>query len=275
MEQLTRRNFWIIAINSLASFVLSYLIIFYLNQLSFVLTSGMYGYPVSVDYASVFFHVEPYQWTHDAVFTIFSSGYVLTFIFGLLMLLGFYYILPDALPVKVFFFWFVMHAGNYVFGGLLLGNLFTQGLGHVFNWMYLLDTPRMLISLTGFFGLLVISLMAAYWVGVSSNAYFVKYNEKMAPFFITAQVFVPYLIGSALLFLYFYPKNMFQERWGWLVLGTMLLIFYSRAQYMQDLLFEEDETRQIRPMKGLIITAIAALVISRLIMSHTFYFAWN
>lgn len=209
MYNLTRRNFWVIAINSLASFVLSYLIIFYLNQISFVLTSGMYGYPVSIDYASVFFHVEPYQWTHDAVFLIFSSGYILTLIFGLLMLLAFYYILPDALPVKVFFFWFVLHAGNYLFGGLLLGNLMTQGIGHVFNWMYLLDTPRMLISLAGFFGLLVIALMSAYWVAVSANSYFDKYNEKMAPFFITAQVFVPYLIGSLILFFYFYPKTSF------------------------------------------------------------------
>jgi len=275
MYNLTRRNFWVIAINSLASFVLSYLIIFYLNQISFVLTSGMYGYPVSIDYASVFFHVEPYQWTHDAVFLIFSSGYILTLIFGLLMLLAFYYILPDALPVKVFFFWFVLHAGNYLFGGLLLGNLMTQGIGHVFNWMYLLDTPRMLISLAGFFGLLVIALMSAYWVAVSANSYFDKYNEKMAPFFITAQVFVPYLIGSLILFFYFYPKNMFHERWGWLVLGTMLIIFYSRSLYMSDLLFEEDDTRKIRPMKGLIITAALVLVLSRLLMSRSWFFDWQ
>lgn len=274
MEQLTRRNFWIIATNSLASFVLSYLLIFYLNQLSYVLTAGMYGYPISVDYATFFFHIEPYQWTHDAVFTIFSSGYVLTFIFGLLMLLAFYYVLADSLPVKVFFFWFVMHAGNYVFGGLLLGNLLTQGLGHVFNWMYLLDTPRLLISLVGFFGLLTVSLMAAYWVAISANAYFARYNEKMAPFFITAQVFVPYIIGSALLFLYFYPKNMFQERWGWLVLGAMLVIFYTRSQYMNDLLFEEDDSRTIRPMKGLIIATIVVFLISRIVFSRAWYFGW-
>jgi hypothetical protein len=273
MENLTRRNFWIIAFNSLASFVLSYLIIFYLNQLSFVLTAGMYNYPVSIDYAGVFFHVEPYQWTHDAVYLIFSSGYVLTLIFGLLALLGFYHIIPDALPVKVFFFWFVMHAGNYVFGGLLLGNLMTQGIGHVFNWMYLLDTARMVISLIGFFGLLVISLMSAYWVAVSANAYFSKYNEKMAPFYISAQVFVPYILGSLILFFYFYPKNMFHERWGWLVLGTMLIIFYSRSLYMYELLFEEDENRKIRPMKSLIIVAILFLVLSRLIMSHTWFFS--
>ncbi|MBK9291124.1 MAG: hypothetical protein IPM52_05825 [Bacteroidetes bacterium] len=275
MEQLTRRNFWIIATNSLASFVLSYLIIFYLNQLSYVLTSGMYGYPVSVDYATVAWHIEPYQWIHDAVFLIFSSGYVLTLIFGLLMLLGFYYILPDALPVKVFFFWFVMHAGNFVFGGLLLGNLMTQGIGHVFNWMYLLDTPRMLISLTGFFGLLVIALMSGYWVAISANAYFEKYNEKMAPFFITAQVFVPYILGSLLLYLYFYPKPMFHERYGWIVLGVMLIIFYSRSLYMDDLLFEEDDQRSFRLMKGLIVTAAVFYVVSRVVMSRTYFIDWN
>lgn len=275
MQKLTRRNFWIIATNSLASFVMSYLVIFYLSQLSYVVTAGMHGYPVSIDYATIFFHVEPYQWTHDAVFTIFSSSYLLILIVGLVMLLGFYYILADAFPIKVFFFWFVMHAGNYVFGGLLLGNLFTQGLGHVFNWMYLLDTPRMIISLIGFSGLLVISISSAHWVALSSNAYFAKYNKRMVPFFITAQVIVPYIIGSALLFLYFYPKNMFHERWGWIVLGIMLVIYYSRSIYLPDLLFEEDDERQIQPMWALIIVTLVFLIVGRLVLSRPWYINWS
>ncbi|MBW7846624.1 MAG: hypothetical protein H3C41_00895 [Bacteroidales bacterium] len=272
MPSLTRRNFWIITFNSLASFVLAYLIVFFLNQFSYVLTAGMFGYPVTVNHATYFFHIEPYQWTHDAVFVIFSSGYVLTFLLGLLSLLGFLSLAGESAPVKVLFFWLILHSSNFVFGGLLLGNLLTEGIGHVFNWMYLLDTSRMIISIIGFFGLLMTALFSARLVAISSDAYFIKYNEKMAPFFITAQVLVPYIIGSALIFFYFYPKNMFHEKYGWMVLGVMILIFFIRARFLDDLLFEEDDNRSIRPMRGLIIFTILFFVLSRLIMGRGFTF---
>ncbi len=274
MTSLTRRNFWIIATNSLASFMLAYMLVFYLNQLSFVLTAGMFDYPVSIDYATYFFHIEPYQWTHDAVFVIFSSGYVLTFILGLLSLLAFMSLTGDALPVKILFFWIVMHSSNFVFGGLLLGNLLTEGIGHVFNWMYLLDTPRMIISIVGFFGLLMTALYAARMIAISSDSYFVKYNEKIAPFFITAQVIVPYLVGSLFVFFYFFPKNMFHEKYGWVVLGVMLLIFFLRSRFTDDLLFEEDENRAIRPMRGLVVFTIILLVVSRVVFHHGYTFSW-
>lgn len=236
--------------------------------MSYVLTAGMYDYPVSIDYATYFFHIEPYQWTHDAVYLIFSSGYILTFIFGSLALFAFYQLLTDAFPIKVFFLWFVLHAGNFVFGGLMLGNLLTEGIGHVFNWMYLPDTPKMIISLIGFFGLLTIALFSARLVAISSNAYFEKYNERNAPFFITAQIIVPYLIGSFLIFMYFVPKSLFHERFGWIILGVMLLIFFLRARYTEDLLFEEDDARKIRLMKGLVLFTIVAFVASRLIFNN-------
>ncbi len=269
---LSRKHFWIITANSTAAFVLSYLCVFYLNQLSYGLMAGMYHYPITLDYATYYFHVEPYQWTHDAVFLIFSSGYVLTFIVGILALLAFYSLLPDPIPVKIFFFWFAMHAGNFVFGGLLLGNLLTEGIGHVFNWMYMKDTVKMIISLIGFLGLLGMGLFSARMVAMASNVYFEKFNERIAPFYITAQVIVPYLIGSVLMFVYFFPKNMFHERYGWAVLGVVLLIFFHRIRNFDTLVFDESEKRSIRLMKSFMITTIVLYISSRLLFHKGFMF---
>lgn len=271
---LSRKNFWVIALNSLSAYVLSYLFLFYLTQFSYLLTAGMYSFPITIDYAGFFFHIEPYQWSHDAVFLIFSSGYVLSLLFGLLAVLAFFYTIADSMPIKVFFMWTIIHASNYFFGGLMLGNLLTQGVGHVFNWMYLPDTPRMIISLTGFSGLLLTALWFARLVSVSANSYFDKYNEKIAPFFITAQVFVPYFLGSILLFFYFFPKNMFHEKYGWIIAGVMLIIFFHRSKYMEDLLFEEDDQRSFRLMKGFILFTLSFYVLSRVVMHKGFYFDW-
>ena len=272
---LSRQNFWIIALNSTAAYILSYLFLFYLNQFSYLLTAGMYDYAISIDYSSYFFHIEPYEWTQDAVIMIFSSGYILTFLAGLLSLLAFYQIVADSFPIKVFFFWTSFHAVTYVFGGLMLGNLLTEGIGHVFTWMYMTDTMKMIISLVGFTGLLMMSIFSARLVALSSNAYFEKYNERMGPFFITAQVLVPYLIGSVLIFVYFLPEPQFHERYSWIIIGVMLLLFFMRARYNDDLMFEEgDENRSIRLMKGFIIFTVLFYVLSRIILANGIYIDW-
>ena len=272
---LSRQNFWIIALNSTAAYILSYLFLFYLNQFSYLLTAGMYDYAISIDYSSYFFHIEPYEWTQDAVIMIFSSGYILTFLAGLLSLLAFYQIVADSFPIKVFFFWTSFHAVTYVFGGLMLGNLLTEGIGYVFTWMYMTDTMKMIISLVGFTGLLMMSIFSARLVALSSNAYFEKYNERMGLFFITAQVLVPYLIGSVLIFVYFLPEPQFHERYSWIIIGVMLLLFFMRARYNDDLMFEEgDENRSIRLMKGFIIFTVLFYVLSRIILANGIYIDW-
>lgn len=273
-QLLTRRNFWIIATNSTASFVLAYLFIFYLNQFTLLLSAGMYDYAITIDYGSYFFHVEPYQWTHDAVITIFSAGYILTLIVGLIALLAFYQLISDAMPVKIFFFWLAMHAITYFFGGLMVGNLLTEGIGHVFNWMYLTDTAKMVVSLIGFFGLLMMALFAPRLMAISADSYFEKFNERMAPFFIMAQVIVPFILGSVLVYVYFIPKGLFQEKYGWIVLGVMMILFFLRANQMENLTFEEDDTRSIRLMRGLVITSAAVYIVSRIVMQQGIYVAW-
>ncbi len=274
-QELTRINFWIIAINSTASFVLAYLLVFYINQMMFVLTGGMYSYPISIDYASYWFHIEPSEWTHDAVFLIFSAGYVATFLIGLLSVLAFYNLLSDPFPVKIFFFWLFIHSSTYFFGGLFLGNLLTQGIGHVFNWMYLQDTAKLILALVGFFGLLTVSLFSFQMIATSSNSYFGRFTERNAPFFLTAQVFVPYVLGSVLLFLYYFPRAMFHERYSWIILGVMLIILYMRARFTEDLMFEDDDRRSIRPMRGFIIFTLIFYIASRLIMHFGIYFNWK
>jgi len=241
----------------------------------FVLTAGMYDYPITIDYATYFFHIEPYQWTHDAVFLIFSAGYVSTLFIGIISIFGFYSLMADPIPIKIFFFWLIIHSSNYFFGGLILGNLLTQGIGHVFNWMYLQDTAKLLLALLGFFGLLAISFFSYSLIAISSNVYFTKYNERMAPFFLTAQVFVPYLIGSVVVYLYFIPKSFFQERYSWIILGIMLIFMYMRSRFADDLMFDDDENRTIRPMRCLIIFTMLFYLGSRLIMHHGIYFGWH
>ena len=93
--KLTKANFWTIAANSTAAYVLSFLLVFYINHFTNLFMSSMFDITVSFDWNYVYYHIEPYQWTFDAVKTIFSVGPVLVFLVGLISLIAFFSLLEE------------------------------------------------------------------------------------------------------------------------------------------------------------------------------------
>ena len=269
----TKKNFWIIATNSTASYVLAFLFVFYVNHFANILTSGSFGYEVSFDWNIIYYHVEPYEWTHDAVKLIFSAGPMLILLVGLISLIAFYSLVEEPARIKTFYMWLTLHALNYFFGGLLIGNIFKKGVGHVFNWMYFTDTTKMLVALVGFFGLLATAYFMSKPVAISANSYYNKLSEKNFPFFFTAQIIVPFVVGTILYTLYFLPDLRFQERYSWMSLGVLLIIIFGRVNYMETLYFDEED-RYISLSKAIVMTTLFVVIGLRLILSHEILVSW-
>ncbi|MBU3928550.1 MAG: hypothetical protein KKB74_12155 [Bacteroidetes bacterium] len=269
----TKKNFWIIATNSTASYVLAFLFVFYVNHFANILTSGSFGYEVSFDWNIIYYHVEPYEWTHDAVKLIFSAGPMLILLVGLISLIAFYSLVEEPARIKTFFMWLTLHALNYFFGGLLIGNIFKKGVGHVFNWMYFTDTTKMLVALVGFFGLLATAYFMSKPVAISANSYYNKLSEKNFPFFFTAQIIVPFVAGTLLYTLYFLPDLRFQERYSWMSLAVLLIIIFGRVNYMEPLYFDEED-RYISLSKAIVLTTLIVVIGLRLILSYEILVSW-
>ncbi len=272
-KTLTKRNFWIIATNSTACYVLAFLFVFYINHFVNIFTSGMFGYPVSFDWDIIFYHIEPYQWTHDSVKLIYSAGPLLILLVGLISLIGFYSLIEETARIKTFFLWLTLHALNFFFGGLLIGNVFKKGIGHVFNWMYFTDTSKMLVAMVGFFGLLATAFFMAKPVAISANSYFKKLDEKNFPFFFTAQIIVPFIAGTLIYMAYFMPRILFQEAYSWISLGVLLVIIFGRVNYMETLYFDEED-RYIALSKIIVFTTLIIVVLMRLILSREYLVEW-
>ncbi|RLD43335.1 MAG: hypothetical protein DRI89_04840 [Bacteroidetes bacterium] len=241
--KLSRRNFWVIAINSTSTFVLAYLFVFYLNLFVKVLMIGVFDYPIVVTYDTVYFLIRDYEWTHDSVSLIYSAGPILVFIFGILSLMAYNGFVDEDGRMKIIFIWFSLHAFNFVFSSLSIGNIFTHELGHVFNWMYLQDTSKMLIALVGFFGLILSAFIVTRPLFLSANAYFNKLNDRNMPFFITAQVIVPYIIGSVIGVLFFLPTIPVQEQYSWFVMGVLLIIVLVKMNSMESHEFDDEQKK--------------------------------
>ena len=270
---LSRRNFWVIVANSTSAFVLAYLLIFYINHFTTLLTAGMFDFDVSFNYYIIYYHIEPYQWTHDAVKLMYSAGPIIILLVGLIALIGFYSMVEEPARAKVLFIWLTFLSFSYFFGGMLIGNLFTKGIGHVFNWMYFNSTEKLIVAMIGFFGLIATAFLMAKPFAISANSYFQEFNSKLFPFFFMAQVVVPFIFGTILIELFFLPKPNFQVMWFWAPITVLMFIVYKVMDSMDNLYFDEED-RYIELSKGLIITAIIAYVGLRLVLSHEFYINW-
>jgi hypothetical protein len=257
--KLSIRNFWSIVVNSTATFVLAYLFVFYINHLLKVVLAAVFNYPTTFTYNKINYFIENYRWTHDSVILIFGAGPLLLFVLGILSLVIFASMADEEGRVKIIFIWFTLHAFNFVFSGLMIGNIFTHGVGHVFNWMRLHDTLKMIVALIGFFGLLLSAILVTKPIASSAVSYFNNLDEKNTPFFITSQVIVPYVIGSVIVLLYFMPLVSFQEEYSWIVLGILLLIVSGRINSMEPVHFDMEEKRVGVSWPVLIFTIIIVL----------------
>lgn len=272
-SKLSRSNFWIIVVNSTASFVVAYLVVFYVNLLTTVFSTAMFDFNVSFNYCVVYYQIQDYQWTHDSVKLIFSSGPIMVFILGILSLIGFFGLQEEVSRLKLLFLWITLISFNQTFGNLMIGNLFKTGVGHVFNWMYFSDTAKMVVALFGFFGLVTTAFIMRTPVGISANIYFKKLGSKNFPFFITAQLILPFIFGYGLVFAYFSQNLVFQEKYAWISLGIMLLFIFISLSKSEDMYFDEEE-RTISLSKFLIVFAIVMYVGLRYFLKDQIFISW-
>lgn len=279
-SDLNKVNFWKIVLNSTSGFILAFLFVFYLNHFITIIAAGLFSYDVSFDYLSIFYHIDSYEWTPEAVKLIFSAGSILIFIFAFIALIAYVSLIEEKAVFKIFFLWLFLLAINYAFGGLMIGNIFKQGVGHVFNWMYFTDTQKMIIAIIGFFGLLSTGILMAKPVAYSANSYFKKLGEENFPFFFTAQIILPFILGNSIMVLFFYPdiifnsEILFYERFGWISLALILVLIFGRINHFETLYFEEEEDNSVRLSYTLVITAIVLLLAIRLILSRTYLLVW-
>ncbi len=273
-NSLSRKNFWIIVINSTVAFVLSYLFIFYLNLFSIVFAAGMFDYDISFNFSHIIYHVKQTDWTHDSVKVIFGTGPLLTFIVGLLSLMAYASLSEEADKIKLYLLWVTLHAFNYLFAGIIIGIIFKIRIAHLFIWLYFNDSQLLMMAIVGFFGILVTAFVMTRRIAFSANVYFNKLDENNYPFFITAQVILPFLLGALLLVLYFIPQIQVMETYVWIGLIVIILISSIMISNYDPVYFDED-TRYISISWPALIFSTVLVLLLRIMMNQDILMNWS
>jgi len=273
-NNLSRKNFWIIVINSTAAFVISYLLIFYLNHFSIIFTAGMFDYDISFDYSQIAYHVKQTDWTHDSVKVIYGTGPLLVAITGLLSLLAYSSLSEESAKVKLLLLWISVNALNFVLSGIIIGIIFKIRIAHLFIWLYLNDSQLLMTALVGLFGILITAFIMSRRIAFSANSYFNKLDENNYPFFITAQIIVPFVIGVSLLLIYFIPKIQITETYVWIGLAIIIIITTIRISNLDPIYFDEDE-KKIKISWPIVVSSIFLLVTIRFILRNEILINWS
>jgi len=250
--------FRIIAINSASAYIFTYLLVFSIYLATLILGAWMFDYSIKIKFLQVFFLVKNHEWTHDAVKVIYTIGPAVIMLLGMISLVALRWAREEVGRMKLLFLWFSVHSLNFLVTDILVGNLFTEGLGHVFQWMYMDPTTRLGISVFGLLSIVGLAFFFTQPFVESSNIYFNRLTNDDYPYYITAQVIVPYFIGTVVVFSLLGFSMSVLEWFSWVSMALILAVVVTRGNYYKALYFDT-EPRKTKISYFLILLAISII----------------
>ncbi|MBN2639926.1 MAG: hypothetical protein JXR65_12660 [Bacteroidales bacterium] len=267
-SDLSRKNFWTIVLNSTSAFVLAYLMVFYINHFTKIFIILFLGHSLRFNWYQIYLLIQDYQWTHGMVNLIFSAGVILVLVAGLVAYRSLLMMKFEQGIKYTFILWVSLLSFQLFFSELLIGTILTKGMGYVFQWMYLSDTAKVVIAMIGFGGLIIVASIMKGPVLWSSGSYFVKLTERNYPFFITAQIILPFIFGNLLSIIYFYPDIGVMNLFSWIPIGVTLLIMFLIVRHPVDVDMEDNNEMQgIKINKTIVIMAVVLVLLLRIALN--------
>ena len=188
-----------IVVNSTAYFILSYIVIYFLQQLITALTALHFDIDSVIHFNEIDFLIRGDDWTFDAVKFVFSVAVGFSLISAFVCLNVYLITLDFDGMLRLFFLWGFLHSINNVIGGILIGAFIGEGPGYVLSYIYMTDTSNLFIALFGVFFLLGIGTAMAKPMLFTANSYYNSQRPEVRFAFTMQQFILPFIIGNTLL----------------------------------------------------------------------------
>lgn len=255
----------IISTHSLLLFLVSYLFIEFIANLSMGITSLLFDYKTVIYYYKIEFLVDYDAWFADSIKTIFATGPVIALIIAILSMILYSMVYLETGILKTLLLWAILHGSNKIIGGTLVGNLLGKGFGYVIMYLYYSDTGKLIMSLLMISASVVIGTISTkYWI-MSANSYYKFSKPDGRRVFITSQVLIPYLLGTPLIFLINQPDVLRYDTFINVSLIFMILPTVLLNKFYQEYYFEDTE-KKINWSYGIIIFAVVFIAAYRVLL---------
>jgi len=257
-----RRIYTVIFLNSLSLFLLSYFTIYFISQLSTMVTASFFDYSTIFYYWEIYFNITEEDWTPEAIKLVFASGPFFSLVTGIVCLFVYISLNETTYKVKTFFLWAFFHGMTFFFGAIVIGTLFEKGIGYTIGWMYIMDTGKVIYSTVSLFILVATGLMITGQSMFSANSYFTYLNQENRRMYMYSNLFLPYLAGIIILSVLRQPKFMFYETF--MVISTGLIVIPIMLAYgSQEALLFDFEDKKVKTKWIYILSALGIMALYR------------
>jgi len=238
---MSRKQLFIIGLNSTVLFLIAYFLLFSLASIVTAISASAFDIPTEITSSQILFFIRSYDWTSDAVKTIFSTGPIMALLTGILLWILYTRVAEETGILKLLVVWMVAHCIVFFFGDMMMGALFSKGFGYVIMYLYFMDTGKMIITLFALVSMFTLGLVMTRQMLFTANTYMTVLPEKDSRKFVLVQYLIPFLAGNILIGLVKLPGITLFESF---LNGSMIIFLipiYIRAGMIQDLYFEEEE----------------------------------
>jgi hypothetical protein len=262
--RIEKRDSLSIIINSTAFYLLSYLTVYMLFQLTTIIASNLFDIPNTLYYNKIGFNAIPEAWTFDAVKVIYSSGNILLFLISI----SFLVIIIKALEfnglLRLFFLWGFIHSISMLFGSFIIGAFNFEGFGIVLSYLYLADTAKMILLFIGMLILIAIGMAMVKVFLFSANIYFNFLTPEMRPAFRRDQFVLPFLISTLLLFIIKYPLSLYETLMLFIPMFIILPLYWGIGRY--PVFYFEETKKSIQISTRLIFITLGIYILYRVFL---------
>jgi hypothetical protein len=251
-----------IVINSTAYFILAYLVIYFLQQLTTALVALHFDINTAIHINYIDFLIRSDRWTFDSVKVIYSVSVVFSLIISIICLIIYIRTIQFDGLLRLFFLWGFIHSINNFIGGILVGALSGEGPGYVLSYVYMSDTAKLFIALLGIFSLLGIGSFMVKPMLFSANSYYNEQQPGIRLRFIANQFYLPFLLGNIILIVTRFPMKGYELM---LISSSVLLLLpiYFRASSYPEFYFDENK-KEINVSWRIVLVTLLVLIWMRI-----------
>ena len=221
----------VVFVNSLILFLLSYLLLKFLDILVTGLAASVNHIPAHLYYHGVDFLIRGKDWTIDAINIVFSSSPLFMLILSGIFTIIYIRVSTETGLLRLLLLWSLFHALTGSFGEILVGAIMGKGFGFVILYMFIMDTGKLILTISAFLVLFIIGLLLARQALYSANSYFNILRSRDCRKFINMQFLWPFFAGNLIIALFMIPEVNFFEL---MVNGTMLLLIIPVIMQSSD-----------------------------------------
>ncbi len=233
-ENEKKRIFRLIALDSTVIYVLAFLFVYFVYQFITAFIAGQYFIRVNLLYKGIEFLTPDNSkfWYSDSALTVFAAGPLVSIFMAFVFIMLYHKLANTDSILKLFCLWVALHFINRILGSFAIGTIFLlYGSNLLADWLFLGMEIKILLVALSIISLLIIGYFSVYPIITSANSFYLINNKNRARF-IKNQIFVPWLLGSLILFLVYLPEFPLHE----LLINVSMLILLIPAYIRFDTL---------------------------------------